>query len=511
VAAIEQQEIKSIVDEIIRTIIDQCGLHMKVVDDDKTIVSNIKDAVLPQQSEINNTAIKSSKAVPPLKKYDNKTIIEIDLDDEDENNESDDENLMMMKKSVSEETDIELISNVTSLLNKDEKSLLNSLRKQYLTETIQNNQNAILLRNSLNNIKSAARLRSDKEKKIETTDIESLLNEKHFEDLIKNPTSIFNGSISFNVFSRLKKNIWLNDEINTAYSILLNKRETELRLLFPERLRIVYFDSIYLANLEKKHQFNESSKGTYAKSHIDKWDRIFIFANQNNFHWVLFEIIVAKKKIILYDSLYNNVSSYSKTQFDILIQFLTINKNDELTDVSNENDKTHWTKAYNSNCQLQRNDTDCGVYMFTFGIFLADFPAEFVKGLDMSVNGRIKAAMDITRGYIIDPRINNDKLPGKLLENTQSVFEFDYKQYRTDLSEENDIKHKEESNNNKIFDFKLKKNKLTIKSLSDELKIVKEKLRKLEGKLKSKKKNNDSKKIADEKEGKNNINNLLNR
>jgi hypothetical protein len=52
---------------------------------------------------------------------------------------------------------------------------------------------------------------------------------------------------------------------------------------------------------------------------------------------------------------------------------------------------------------------------------------------------------------------------------------------------------------------------LTIKSLSDELKIVKEKLRKLEGKLKSKKKNNDSKKIADEKEGKNNINNLLNR
>jgi hypothetical protein len=214
---------------------------------------------------------------------------------------------------------------------------------------------------------------------------------------------------------------------------------------------------------------------------LENWDRVFIYANQNNTHWVLYEIDVKEQLIILYDSFYHGVTPYSKNQMDILYHFIIDNTKYQ-----------NWNVTYNSNCQFQKNGCDCGVFMITFSLFLSDFSAESVDGIDLTELARCKIAMDITRGFINDPRIiNNDLLLSEpddeqkiKYTNNNSTSYFDYNDYVVDVLEDVlvQIPTKEEDETTlkqKKKEIKLKKAKLTIKTQINELNIVKKQLRKL--------------------------------
>jgi hypothetical protein len=190
---------------------------------------------------------------------------------------------------------------------------------------------------------------------------------------------------------------------------------------------------------------------------------------------------VKEQLIILYDSFYQGVSPYAKTQMDILQHFIIDN-------TKNQN----WNVTYNSKCQFQKNGCDCGVFMITFSLFfLSDFFAESVEGIDFTELARCKIAMDITRGFIKDPRIiNNDLLliePDEQTNNTNnSTSCFEYSNYVVDVIDDNNdpvqkppVKDDEKSLQQKKKELKFKKAKLTIKTQINELNIVKKQLRKL--------------------------------
>jgi hypothetical protein len=105
--------------------------------------------------------------------------------------------------------------------------------------------------------------------------------------------------------------------------------------------------------------------------------------------------------------------------------------------------------------------------MITFSLFLADFPVESVVGINMSRNARIKIAMDISRGYILDPRIPKYYI-------TKSDSDFQYKSYMEDFFLELDNLSLEEKAQKTIFE-----KDLAIQSLQQELDTVKKELRKL--------------------------------
>jgi hypothetical protein len=348
-----------------------------------------------------------------------------------------------------------------SNLNEDQDQLLSFCRNQYLESTFHNCDQIILFDNSLRNIEYAARRKKDKKLKI-ASDTQILMVQQEFEQSLALPNSIFsklNNFVTFEVFSTLPQQVWLSDEVSTAYSILLNDREKNLRILDPTRVRILYLDYLVMNQLEQYHNFGGRHPSImFNKLKITNYDRIFLYANQNNRHWVLYEISFKDKEIKLYDSYYNNASCYAKLQMELLMHFVTDN--------IPPNNIDDWHISI-QNCQFQRNSCDCGVFMITFSLFLADFPVESVVGINMSRNARIKIAMDISRGYILDPRIPKYYI-------TKSDSDFQYKSYMEDFFLELDNLSLEEKAQKTIFE-----KDLAIQSLQQELDTVKKELRKL--------------------------------
>jgi hypothetical protein len=93
---------------------------------------------------------------------------------------------------------------------------------------------------------------------------------------------------------------------------------------------------------------------------------------------------------------------------------------------------TEWTSDAKQ-CRFQMNTDDCGVYMLLFSYVLPDFPYEIVKSINMKL-ARLKIGMDITRGYIEDPRLegyeynNNDATKPGLL----AIPPFNYERFMLD-------------------------------------------------------------------------------
>jgi hypothetical protein len=239
---------------------------------------------------------------------------------------------------------------------------------------------------------------------------------KSFDQFLETPNSPFqegkcDGFLHFRLFSSLFDKEWLNDNVNTAYAVMLSHRERLLRKIYPSRPKILYIDSITFSNVTNTSKTLEHRKRTFDYLKFGEFDRIFFFANQNNSHWVLYEVYMKKQIINFYDSLFKH-NIVAERQIKHLIEFLTFNI--PLT-------KDCWITTVCDKCYFQNNSNDCGVFMLTFGLFLADFSQEIVKNIDCEKLGRWKIALDITRGYIEDPRLLHQKLSqnfdelGKLL------------------------------------------------------------------------------------------------
>jgi hypothetical protein len=100
--------------------------------------------------------------------------------------------------------------------------------------------------------------------------------------------------------------------------------------------------------------------------------------------------------------------------------------------------------------------------MLLFSYVLPDFSYEIVKSINMKL-ARLKIGMDITRGYIEDPRLegyeynNNDATKPGLL----AIPPFNYERFMLDLTK-NDIFDEEEEDN---LEFQLAKKQSLIDSL----------------------------------------------
>jgi Ulp1 family protease len=187
----------------------------------------------------------------------------------------------------------------------------------------------------------------------------------------------------------------------------LNHREKLLRKLYAERPKILYIDSLVFSKLVTTIDNQEYKKRKFIKFKMGECDKMILFAHNNTNHWVLFEVIVKTRQITIYDSYFHN-NQVALSQANHLIEFLVYNISSTII-----ND---WTKTFCTTCQFQTNHKDCGVYMLTFGLFLADCAVENVDSIDCEKLARLKISLDITRGYIEDPRLNQtltEDLSGK--------------------------------------------------------------------------------------------------
>jgi Ulp1 family protease len=127
-------------------------------------------------------------------------------------------------------------------------------------------------------------------------------------------------------------------------------------------------------------------------------ERFYLFANQCNQHWVLFVIDIQERKIDLYDSYHRGMTSNSQLQIEQIQYYFDTNVSfDNTVNIS-------WNVVVHK-CNYQKTTCDCGVYMLTFGLFLTDLKVDHCIGIDCEKLARLKIALDVTRGYIEDPRI----------------------------------------------------------------------------------------------------------
>jgi hypothetical protein len=233
-----------------------------------------------------------------------------------------------------------------------------------------------------------------------------------FDEFLNTPKSAFHegncgGFLKFKLFSTLMQSKWLNDNVNTAYSVLLTHREKLLRRIDTDRPRILYIDSLIFSKLISSTDDQDKKSRTFRKLKMSECDKIFFFANQKNQHWILFEVNLKTLQITIYDSLIKQ-NFFAESQASKLIDFLVFNiPSTKIND---------WNKISCNKCQFQTNSNDCGVFMLTFGLFLADFAVENVEYIDCEKLARLKIALDITRGYIEDPRLQQtltEDLSGK--------------------------------------------------------------------------------------------------
>jgi hypothetical protein len=285
------------------------------------------------------------------------------------------------------------------------------------------------------------------------TTITMLAHKNAFENKVKNGLVYSKATkyIQFELFCDFPSATWFSDQVVTAYCLLLNQRESALRKKLTNRKKILFLDStffyyciskinIYLTEERDIEIQNKRLQHIFEHFGFINYDKIFLFANQKNNHWVLFEVNISDSIINMYDSFYSGITPTAKIQFLQIQHFIKVNL---------KNSTTIWqTKAVE--CKYQTNGDDCGVYMLTFSFVLSDFTFEIVKKLDCVALSRLKIAMDITRGYIEDPRLDGYKYQkdDSGYAGLDAITPFEYDQFMIDLSMDTDDKDIDCFNNN---------------------------------------------------------------
>jgi hypothetical protein len=245
--------------------------------------------------------------------------------------------------------------------------------------------------------------------------------------------------VRFELFCDFPSSTWFSSKVVTAYCLLLNQRESALRKQISKRENILYLDDSFFflcinnINIFLNDEFliayqNEKIKRSFESifNYQDlSYDKIFLCANQKNNHWVLYEILVKDYTVNMYDSYNAQITPTAKLQFQQIQKFIEAN--------SPISSKHKWKLCF-IKCNYQQNDDDCGVFMLTFGFVLSDFSFEKVKNINCASLARLKIAMDITRGYIEDPRLEGYKYFEDAAQPSLSLVPIDYDRCIIDLT-----------------------------------------------------------------------------
>jgi hypothetical protein len=152
------------------------------------------------------------------------------------------------------------------------------------------------------------------------------------------------------------------------------------------------------------------------------------------------------------------ITPTARLQFKQIQEYINVNS------ISNDTTGGKKWKLKYKDCNYQQNSDDCGVYMLTFCYILSDFSSSLIaKDIDCNSSARVKIAMDITRGYIEDPRLKGYKYFGDTAK--PSLLDIppflDYENFMIDLT--NDDSDDEKKNDEKKND-----EKIVVKTTSEE-------------------------------------------
>jgi hypothetical protein len=131
-------------------------------------------------------------------------------------------------------------------------------------------------------------------------------------------------------------------------------------------------------------------------------------------------------------------------------------------------------------CNFQTNTSDCGVYMLTFGLFLADVQVSECLNINCKELARLKIALDCTRGYIEDPRLldfNNDTYQNV----NKNLTTFDFATAVSDLEEIEKVT--DEGSYISKLQFELKQKDLELQRKEDYIALLKDHILQLENML----------------------------
>ena len=96
--------------------------------------------------------------------------------------------------------------------------------------------------------------------------------------------------IDHSTLSRLRDNVWLNDEFINAYFVLLQRRDTLLNRLPGSGGRSLFFHSYFFAKLsppEKRFSYTFADVARWKKCLVFRMRFLYFPLNLGNSHWVL--------------------------------------------------------------------------------------------------------------------------------------------------------------------------------------------------------------------------------
>ncbi|KAK1430755.1 hypothetical protein QVD17_13732 [Tagetes erecta] len=173
-----------------------------------------------------------------------------------------------------------------------------------------------------------------------------------------------NITITGEVLQCLRPNAWLNDEVINLYFELLKERETREPKKF---LKCHFFNTFFYKKLI-------SGKNGYDYKSVRRWttqkklgytllecDKIFVPIHKK-VHWCLAVINKKEEKFQYLDSL----GGADKIVLRMLAKYIM----DEVKDKTGKNiDVTSWTQEFITDCPIQANGHDCGMFMIKYADF----------------------------------------------------------------------------------------------------------------------------------------------
>ncbi|KAA1119868.1 Smt3-specific protease [Puccinia graminis f. sp. tritici] len=162
---------------------------------------------------------------------------------------------------------------------------------------------------------------------------------------------------------KLRPRQWINDEIVTFYSVMINNRSSEFETHpqnFPPNEKFVKaycFSSFFMAKYDKAGY--DGVKRWSKKVDLLKKDVIIFPINISNAHWTCASINLRCKRFEYFDSMGNRNQSVLATLRDYIVNEARIKK-DIVLDIS------AWPDCFYQDIPQQNNSFDCGVFVCQF-------------------------------------------------------------------------------------------------------------------------------------------------
>ncbi|CAO3600115.1 unnamed protein product [Absidia cylindrospora] len=191
--------------------------------------------------------------------------------------------------------------------------------------------------------------------------------------------------VEFKDVNKLLPETWLNDEIINFYMVLLMDRATSSR---SDSLPSVHCYNTFFCSTLRDQGYDKVKRWTKKVDIFSK--RLLLIPINRSYHWTLGVIDLAKKQVLVYDSL--NGRHHGPT-LKLFLQYLEWEHMDKKKTAY---DTSGWQTIMPSGIPQQQNSSDCGVFACTFAERLAR-NHEFDFGQDDMVSIRRRMVLDIMR------------------------------------------------------------------------------------------------------------------